>query len=318
MAFFRTLLILFVFSLPVSTPAAVVSGDLPNATIWYFHANLEQMRSAVAGRAIYDWLDREVLIEFHEEVGVDVGKEVNSITAFSSTGDNAVILIEGEFSQDTRDKILAAAAMEGRLDTKTHSDTTYYHVQKSERKESSSEDGEKRHRHDRNVAFRNFDDEAWFSFVGEGKIVVTSQETELQTMLDNGGRIAGGGEHDGAIFVLTADKTFFQAGLRTDELDDDEDGWRSNIVRNTEQAALLVSEMNDLLAVQAQLRSHQPEMARSIGGIISGLIGLQALNDDLDAKLRNVLENTTVEVDENILSISTIVDPELIVSVLDD
>jgi hypothetical protein len=146
---------------------------------------------------------------------------------------------------------------------------------------------------------------------------VTSREAELLAMLDKGGAIAGSGSHDGALFVLTADKAFVQAGLKTDSLKG-EDQWQSNIIRNTEQAALMVSGMNELIAIEAKLVSTEAAMARSIGGIVNGLIGLQAFNSELDPRIRSVIENTRVEVEDNVLSVATVVDPDLIVAVLAD
>ena len=59
-------------------------------------------------------------------------------------------------------------------------------------------------------------------------------------------------------------------------------------------------------------------MAQSIGGIVNGLISLQAFNTDLDPELLSLIQNTKVEVNENVLTINTVIDPDLVVSVLAD
>jgi hypothetical protein len=139
-------------------------------------------------------------------------------------------------------------------------------------------------------------------------------------MLDSGGKIVGSQSHDGALFVLTADVSFVQAGLRTNGLaDEDDDGdWESNILRNTEQAALLIADRSGQIAVEAQLKTKDPKMAQSIGSIVNGLISLQAFNSELGPEVQSLIENTRVEVNENVLTISTVIDADLIVSVLDD
>jgi hypothetical protein len=59
-------------------------------------------------------------------------------------------------------------------------------------------------------------------------------------------------------------------------------------------------------------------MAESMGGIINGLISLQAFNSDLDPEILSLIQNTKVDVKDSTLSISTVVDPALIVAILDD
>jgi hypothetical protein len=321
MASLRNALFLLIITAQVPVFAAVSAADLPDTTVWYVHANLAEMRATPSGQPLYDWLDAEVFEDIRDEVGIDVGKEVESITAFSSTGDNTVIVIDGNFSSDFRDKTVAIATLKSTLEILEHKGTTYYHARNMDRSveiHAGDNDEDSDSDSDSDDPLHDLDEEAFFVFIGDDRLVVTSREGELKSMIDNGGRIAGSGSHDGAIFVLTADKTFVQAGLRTDDLASDEDGWQSNIVRNTEQAAVLISELNERLAIEAQLVSREPAMAQSIGGIVNGLIGLQAFNDELDQKIRDVLNSTRVKVEENILSVTTVLDASLIVSFLDD
>jgi hypothetical protein len=59
-------------------------------------------------------------------------------------------------------------------------------------------------------------------------------------------------------------------------------------------------------------------MAQAIGGIINGLISLQAFNSDLDPEIQELIRNTRVEVVDNTLSINTVIDPDTVLTVLMD
>jgi hypothetical protein len=162
------------------------------------------------------------------------------------------------------------------------------------------------------------EDGGYFSFDLKDKIIVTSTEEQIKTLLGNNGKIPAMDVNENALFVLSADKSLVQAGLRTDELADDDDGWDSNILRNTKQAALLIADSDGLIAIEAQLVSSEPGMAQSLGSIINGLIALQAFNDDLDPLLLSLIQNTKVEVNDSTLSINAVIDPALIIRILDD
>jgi hypothetical protein len=302
-----------VLFLAIPALAEVSASDLPDSARWYLHVDLKQMRETSSGREIFNWLDGEVFMEIRDDIGVDIGKETDRLTAFSGVDRGTVIVLEGDISKESQSKLLAAATEDARLDTRSHKGKTYYRLDESRRIE--------RHRKQHsgnNIAFEGLDNEAFFSFAVRNKLIVASTDKEMQALLDGGGKIAGSASHDGALFVLTADKTFVQAGLKTDDLRDDDDGWQSNIIRNTEQVALLVSESKDYIAVEAQLVSADAKLAQSIGGIVNGLISLQAFNSDLDPDIKSLLQNTRVQVKEKVLSISTVISPEIIDQVLKD
>jgi hypothetical protein len=286
--------------------AAIEPGDLPGSAEWYLHADLAAMRETDSGKGLYRWLEDEVFAEIESETGIDPGREIDSITAFAEGGLGAVLVIEGPISTDTRDKLLAMAAAKAKLDTLTHDGQAYYHVYDPSGPPP------------RGHTLEEFEDSAWFTFAARDKLIVTSEEEQLRALLDSGGRITGGDSHAGALFVLTADKEFVQAGAHTAELADDEGDWDSNILRNTEKAALLISDARGLLAFEARLVSKDPTITQSLGGIINGLIGLQSLNDDLDPEILGIIRNTKVEILENVLSVSTVFDPGLVVRMLDE
>lgn len=285
--------------------AEIDASNLPGEADWYLHADLEAMRAVPSGHALYEWLSDEVFADVKQEIGIDIGAEVDSVTAFADQALGAVLLVEGPISQTTRDKLLALATLKAKLDTGSYGGKTYYHLQSSEQR--------KRGRR----SFDAFEDSAWFTFDVEDRLIVTSTREQLEALLDTGGRIAGAASHAGSLFVLTADKEFVQAGARTAELADDDSDWNSNILRNTEKAALLVSDREGLVAVEAQLVSKDPAIARSLGGIINGLVSLQAFNEEIDPAVRAIIENTKIEVLDNVLSIDAVFDPEIVARVLD-
>lgn len=309
----RKLLISLFLLFPLLTSAEMRPGDLPDGTRWYLHADLKQMRESASGRELYAWMDDEIFMEIHEDIGIDINKEADRLTAFSGSDNGTVIVLEGNISKESQDKLLAIAAVESTLDTQSHKGKTYYHVRNYQ---DSRSDGERSH--DQEVAFDGLEDEAFFSFAVRNKMIVASSDAGMRALLDSGGKIAGSAAHSGSLFVLTADKTFMQAGLKTDELTDDDDGWQSNIIRNTEHVALMVSESQDYIAIEAQLVSTDPRLTESIGGIVNGLISLQAFNSELDPDIRTLIQNTKIEVAEKVLTIRTVVDPKHIVRQLDN
>ncbi len=305
----RLFLLLLLFSLPLHGAAAVSADDLPGDTVWYLYADLDLMRTAEAGKGFSEWFNAEIAADIREETGIDLSSEVNSITAYSDASNGTVILIDGPVTKETQDKLLALAAMRGYVDTREYDGNTYYFVGDEDDSGSSGRD-----------PFDDLEDSTYFSFGIANKAIIASSENQLKAMLDNGGRIVGSRSHDGALFVLTADMSFVQAGLRTNSLadEDDDDGWESNILRNTEQAAILIAERSGQIAIEAQLKSKDPKIAASIGGIINGLISLQAFNSELGPEVQSLIENTRVEVNGNVLTINTVIDPALVAEMLND
>jgi hypothetical protein len=306
----RLFFFLLLLSFPLHTNAAVTPGDLPGDTVWYVHLDLDAMRTSEPGGKIYAWFEEEVAEDVSDEIGIDLNTEVDSITAYSATADGTVVVVDGPLTKESQERLLAVATLEadGGIDLLEYKGMTYYHI--------GDEEDEGRQNDE---PLEDLEDSAWFSFALDNKAIMAGTEKQLQALLDNGGKIAGAGSHDGAIFVLSADNSLVQAGMQTDELaDDDDDDWESNILRNTKQAALLVAAKEGMIAVEAQLVSSDPKMASAIGGIANGLISLQAFNSELEPEMQDLIRNTRVEVNESTLSINTVIDPDVIVTVLDD
>lgn len=302
----RLLLLLAPLLLPAPALADVDAADIPAEAVWYLHVDLEELRSAASGRQLYEWLEQEVFTDIREDLGVDVNREADSVTAFADSAVGTVIVVNGDIRQSTRDKLMALAAANAVLDTRSHDGRTYVHADRSDRPETTSH--------------RSLDDlqaGAWFSFDVDGKLIVTSSENQMRALLDSDGRLAGNQDHAGALFVLTADRNFMQAGVRTGQLGNGSGGWDSNILRHTEQIALLVAEREGRIALEAQLVSREPQMAQSLAGILNGLMSLQMLDENMDPQLLHLIRNTRIDVKDAVLTVKTVMDAAAIAALIE-
>jgi hypothetical protein len=258
------------------------------------------MRGSDAGKELYAWLSREVFDELRDEFGFDADQEANTITALAAADGGTVVVIDGQFSQETRDRILAISAMAGDFRTLSHDGKDYYQIE-------DEPDG---------PGQGSFDDVAFVSLAIKDKLLVTSSKDQMQQMLGNGGRLTGDYNNKGALLVLRGNKSFVQAGMQTHALDEDF-GWDSNILRNTEQIGLLVADEAGALGVVAQLVATEAGVANSLASIVRGLISLQALSEELDPELSRFLSDTEVRVDGATLTVKLAVDPEVLVEALE-
>ena len=162
----------------------------------------------------------------------------------------------------------------------------------------------------------SFDNGAYFSFAIENKLLVTSTQEKMEALLASGGKLQGVRSERGQLFVLSAERGLIQAGARTVDFDGNGD-WDSNILRNTEHAALLVADKKGKISIEAQLITTEPEMAESLASIVRGLISLQVFNDDMDPEVATFLQNTNVNVNDKKLTISVALDPEVVVAAIE-
>ena len=314
----RTLNVLIV-ALLLTTPGTVVAAasNIPGTATWYFHIDLAEMKSADAGKGVYDWMSGEVFDDVKEETGVDIEGELDRVTAFSMEGQGPVFLFEGDISQVSQDRLMTYIAAEGDLKPLKSSGKSYYRFNgrdsDGESQKATTEEG------NIEIQFESLEDESWISMDLKNKVIVTANEAQMKEMLKGGGKIAGSRGHKGALVVLTAEKTLLQAGMNSSALGgDDDSGWDSNILRNTEQVAFLVAAAANKLAIEAQFVTAEPEMAQSLASVARGLISLTAFSDDMEADAIAVLQGTKVEAKGNSLTISLAIDPELVVSTLND
>ena len=304
----KFLLVSLLLAFPLSSMAD--ARDVPGAASWYFYVDLEQMRSGGPGKAVYDWLREEVMDEVKDDSGLDIEREVDRLIAWSMEDNKGVMVVEGNFSQNTRDIAMAFIASGGDINPLKSSGKTYFRF-------AGNDDIDDDVSYDAgNIKFQ-IDDlkkESWISTDVKNKIIVTATEGQMQELLASNGKIPGRGGQKGALLVLSAEKTLVQAGMRASALG--EDTWDSNVLRNTEQAALLIAAAADKLSIEAKLTTIEAEMAESMASVVRGLISLAAFDDDMDAETMAVLRGTRVDAKDNSLTISMAINPGIVVSTL--
>jgi len=302
----KLLAVIVFLGIPAMTQADL--GGIPDSATWYFHADFDAMRNGKAGRSIYDWLDAEVFEEIRSEIGIDFDKEAERLTAFSAADEGPVILFDGKISQDTRDKIVAIAAVDGELQTFKSSGKAYYFF------DGGDDDADAG---DIDIDIDSLKKEAYVSVALKNKVLITNTQDQMKALLANDGKIKSEKNDKGALFVLRAERSLIQAGVKAEEIDDD-DGWDSNILKNTKQLAVLMADLGDKLGIEALLMTNEPEMANSLASIVRGLISLQAFNDEMDAEVAAILQSTKVDVSGSTLKLSLSLNPDTVVSALED
>jgi hypothetical protein len=307
MRYFKILAAVLLLGFPVLAYADtdVVPGD----STWYFHVDFDAMRDGQAGKGLYVWIDAEVFTEIHDETGVNLGQEAGTLTAYSAQGSGPVIVVDGKFSQETRDQLLAlATAATGDLQVFTSGGKDYYFFE-----------GDGVDAGDIEIDIESLGEQAYMSLALKNKIVVTHTKEQMEKLLANGGKLPAVKRERNALLVLRADRALMQAGANTAAMQEEGNGsWDSNILRNTEQFAVLLADLGDKLGLEAQLVTSEPEMANSLASIVRGLISLQIFNDEIDPELTSVLQSTTVDVADNTLRVALKLDPDTVVESLGD
>jgi hypothetical protein len=305
MPILRLLLLALLLALPGFAGAELSANVVPASSTWYFHADFEQMRTSDAGKHIYGWLQREFFDEIRDDAGIDLDKEADTVTAFSTEESGAVVLVKGKISQESQDKLLAMAAGAESLETLQHKGKTFYFAQD----ECDDDNGD----------IDSFDNGVYFTFALKNRILATSTREKMESLLESKGKLPSRDNASGTLVVLTAEKSLIQAGMHADQIEDDgEGGWESNVLKNTEQVAVMIADVAGKIAVETRLIAKQPEMAESLASIVRGLISLTMFSDDMDPDVSQFLKGTSVDVDGSTLKISVSMDPEAVVAVLDD
>lgn len=300
-----TVMALLLLAWPFTASADFSGANLPTGSTWYFHTDLDEMRTSEAGGELHAWLDREIFDELRDEVGIDLAKEADSITAFSGAKGSVVFVLEGNIETSTKDKLMVLAGDADEFRSLDHRGKPYFFV----RGDAGSPDGD--------IHVDGLDDGAYFSFAVPDKIIAASTETQIKELIDNNGKIAGDRSHAGSLFVLTAEKSLVQAGVNADEFSDDEN-WDSNFLSNARQVALLIADAGGRIAIEAQMIAADAERAEALANIARGIVALQAFSDDMEPHMRDILQNTRIDVSDATLSLKLAVDPSLVVATLDD
>lgn len=292
---------------PTLAGAGLRANDLPGTSTWYIHVDLEEMRDSSAGKGIYKWLDRKVFRELQDELGVDFDDELNQLTAYGLADASPIILLEGPISQKFVDKMIDAAEVAGDIETHESRNKTYYYFEDHHHKKGS-----------RDVKIDSFEDGVYFSAALKDKIIVTPSLAQMESMLANGGLVIDSEVHPDGLFVLSAERDLVQAGADTEKLNSGHDHWDSKLLRNTKKVALLLADVGDRIAIDISLEAVEPGMVNSLANIARGLIGLTAFSDDIDPEIAALLRGTDIDVDDNVLKINVVVDPDEFVSILRD
>ena len=285
------ILVLSVFSVPALGVAAVMPDELPANTRWYLHADLVEMRGSEVGRKLYGWLDKELFADLRNDLGVDLGAETDRVTVFSQGEDNAVLAIRGRFSDQTREKVLALAQREAQVDEHEADGSRYYQLGQMD----------------------DADFDGYFTFAIDGLLLFTSEAATMEKLLADGGRVEERAAADGTLFVLTADR-MMQGGIRPQA--GTGGSWESRILEHTREATFFVADRDGLAAIEAKIVASDPGMALAVGGIVGGLIGLQAVAAEEEPALAELLSKTKVTVNEGTVGISALVEPELMTRLL--
>jgi len=309
----KLLTILLFLALPTLAYGDI--GNIPGTATWYFHADFEAMRKGDASKGLYDWLDGEVFEELRSETGIDLGKEARQLTAYAGQARGPVIVLDGKISQETKDKVLAIAAIDGELETFKSSGKAYYLFDADD----ADDDDHDTDSGNIDIEIGSLEEEAYVSVALKNKIVITNTREQMEALLAGNGRIKSEKKAKNALFVLRAERSLVQAGVNADEIDvDDDGGWDSNILKNTRKVAVLLADLGDKLGIEARLLTEEPDMANSMASIIRGLIGLQIFDDEMDPEMATILQSTQVDVSGSELKISLALEPDTVVSALEN
>jgi len=307
----RKLILILAVAL-LAAPTAGLAGldkdDIPPGSTWYFHIDFKEMRESKAGSQLYAWLEREAFDEVREETDVDLSVELDRVSAFDAGESGPVIVMDGNISEDSQDKLMAAAALHGDLQSFKAKGKPFYFI-------SDFDEGE--HSHDGDDDRGSFDDGAYFSFAVKNKVIVTPSRAQMEAMLANGGKINGSRGAGNALLVLSAETNLLQAGANASKLSQGESDWDSNILQNTKQLAVLIADVGDRIALDATLVTTAPDVADSLASIARGLISLAAFSSDMEPDVAELLRATKVDVDGEQLQISLAMDPEELVNMLE-
>ena len=275
--------------LPTAAFAGMNINGVSGLSEWYFHANFVEMRNSESGKLLYDWLDGEVFDEIREETGMNLGDDLNSLIAESDGNDNVVVVFSGNIRQEYQDQMMALMATQNLdLAPRKSGGKTYYFTEG-------------------NGDTTQFNDGVFFSFDLKDKIVITSKEDKMQEILANGANV-----------VVRRANTLIMFSAKNDATGDGEmnGDWDSNIIQNTEEALVTISDDAGKFRVQAELAMTTEEIADSMASVVRGLISLQAFNDDIEPEISEVLSSTDVAVNGSTLSISLSVDAQTVVNEL--
>ena len=279
--------------------AAIDDATLPPDTAWYVHVDLDTMRDTAVGKQIYDWLDNEVFEEIRDETGFDPNKELDAVTAFSDVANVGTLILEGAFSQESRDKMLAALEIGADLSTGSAGGRDYYTIQDVEFD-------------DANIDIQG--DTLFLSFARRNAVVLSTTLDGMERGLDSKRRRNRGK----ALLVLAADKSLMQAGIDTVSLGNGASSWNSGLLREAREIAFVLADSGGEAEIAVRVTANDPRTTDSLAAVVRGLVGLQALADDQDPNVKTVLSSLQIDTDSAGMTLSLRVAPDVLRAVIDD
>ena len=297
----RHLLALTLVLAAAPAAAAIDDATLPPDTAWYVHVDLDTMRGTAVGKQIYAWLDEEVLDEIREDTGFDADSELDAVTAFSDDAGIGTLILEGDITQASRDKLLAALEMGADLATGSAGGRDYFEIRNVD-----IDDGD--------LAIEG--ETLFLSFARRNAVVVSTTLDGMQRAIDAKPRRNRGN----ALLVLAADKSLMQAGVDTVALGDRRGpgSWNSGLLREAREVAFVLADRGGDADIAVRVTANDPRTTDSLAAIVRGLVGLQALADDQDPNVTTLLSSLQIDTDSAGMTLALRVAPDVLRAVLDN
>jgi hypothetical protein len=259
------------------------------------------MRDTSVGRQIYDWLSKKILEELREDTGFDADNELDAVTAFSDDAGIGTLILEGDISQDSRDKLLAAIEMGADLSTGAAGNRDYYEI-----REVDIDKGD--------LVIEG--DTLYMSFARRNAVVVSTTLDGMKRALNAKPRRNRGK----ALLVLAADKSLMQAGVDTVALGhgNGRGPWNSGLLREAREVAFVLSDRGGDADMAVRITANDPRTTDSLAAIVRGLVGLQALAEDQDPNVTRLLSSLQIETDSAGMTLALRVAPDVLRAVIDN
>ncbi|MEO0459577.1 MAG: hypothetical protein AAF219_01950 [Myxococcota bacterium] len=287
-------------ALLASSPAsAKIRAEQLGDASWYLHVDLGEMKKGPAGSRLYTWLQREIFSEIQKELNVDVARRIDRLTAIGIGDSGMTMILDGPFPSSVQKSLLewVGPAAKKSIDGKAY----YQPDARSLKRDNIDVDM----------------DDPNLSFALENRIVFTTSEALMKTVLRNNGTLPKPGDPREALMVLSATRSLLQAGGRSDAFNAESEEWDSKLLRNTQKVALLVADLDGELGFDARLQAKEPELAESLANVVRGLIGLSYFTED-DSAPMELLRGTRVQVENGTLRLRLTLDPDTVVSALSE
>lgn len=241
--------------------AANAEPPLGSGSTWFLQANLGAMRDASGDRALYEWLEREVIEDLDEEFGDGTVERFDVLSVFAAGVEQQGfgVFLEGRIDPALREEVIRRLAAEPLDDI--GSGDAYLAGADSELADELNLDIE--------------GGSLYLAFDGDTAVLATTDRRLLDDFLD-------GKRFDP---VAASDLLVVRAGpLLSGTFDFGRmDGrWDSNIMRHVRRFGFTLSDGEDGYAIDVALATADEQRAQALHNLIQGFIGLQSIADDAE------------------------------------